>query len=280
MGVPIENSILSAVRKIFTPLVRILLRNGISYGTFADIAKRAYVDVAGKEFGIEGKKQTVSRISLLTGLTRKEVNRVRSLPISTDSAPSDRYNRASRVISGWLIDPRFSDGSGNPHPLPIERGENSFRELVRAYSGDVPARAVLDELNRVNSVELKGKTMVNLIVRAYVPNKDDAVKLHILGTDVSDLISTIGHNLSRDWEPPRFQRKVCYDNLPREAIPQLRDLTERESQRLLERFDRWMSARDRDVNPRASGTGRIRAGVGVYYFEADATEEDEQNENN
>jgi hypothetical protein len=279
MGVPIENSILSAVKKIFTPLVRILLRNGISYGTFADIAKRAYVDVAGKEFGIEGKKQTVSRISLLTGLTRKEVNRVRSLPLSTDSAPSDRYNRASRVISGWLIDPRFSDGRGNPHPLQIETGENSFRELVRAYSGDVPARAVLDELSRVNAVELKGKTMVNLIVRAYIPNKDDAVKLHILGTDVSDLISTIDHNLSRDCEPPRFQRKVCYDNLPRETIPQLRDMTERESQRLLERFDRWMSARDRDVNPRASGTGRTKAGVGIYYFEADVTEEDKQNEN-
>ena len=69
----------AALLKLLRPLVRILLRNGVSHRTFAEIAKWGYVDVAHQEFGLEGRKQSISRVSVLTGLSRKEVMRVRNL---------------------------------------------------------------------------------------------------------------------------------------------------------------------------------------------------------
>ncbi len=274
----LTRGILFSVRKILTPLVRILLRNGIPFGSFADLAKRVYIDVASREFGIPGRKQSTSRISVITGLSRKEVTRVLNLSFPDEGDARETYNRAARVVSGWIRDGRFSDGKGNPLILPVEGEGNSFKNLVKAFSGDVPARAVLDELVRVHAVALTNEGEVQLLARAYIPNQDDRGKLHILGTDVSDLIATIDHNLLRGPLRSRFQRKVCYDNLPLEILPELQDMTEKEAQGLLEKFDRWMSLRDRDTNPQVGGTGRVRAGVGIYYFQNEDYEEDNTHE--
>lgn len=101
-----------AVRKLMRPLVRILLRNGVAFGALADAIRKCYVDVAFEDFAPEGKKQTVSRVSALTGLTRKEVKRLHELDGEDYVASQERYNRAVRVISGWMNDRRFSDVPG------------------------------------------------------------------------------------------------------------------------------------------------------------------------
>ncbi len=263
----IQTVVLAAVTKILRPLVRVLLRNNIPYGGFADLAKKVYVDVATEEFGIPGRKQTTSRVSIITGLSRKEVHRVRQLPAATDSPFVERYNRAARVISGWVRDERFSDHRGRPATLPVEGKRASFSRLVRTYSGDVPPRAVLDELLRVGAIERLEDGRVRLLTRAYVPAADASDKISILGTDVSGLLATIDHNLQCPPGEARFQRKVAYDNLPEEAILEFKKFSGSQAQKLLEKLDRWLSARDRDVNPKVKGTGRMVAGVGIYYFE-------------
>ena len=257
----------AAVLKLLRPLVRILLRNGVSYSSFADLAKWVYVDVAMREFGVEGRKQSVSRVSIITGLSRKEVARVRQLPKPDDRASSESYNRAARVIAGWRRDPDFCDGHGEPAVLPMADEGISFSELVKRFSGDVPARAILDELIRVRAVEPLKDGRVRLLARAYIPESSEADKLNILGTDVGYLVATIDHNLRPDTSGPFFQRKVAYDNLPDEVLPKFRKLTGEKAQALLERMDRWLAERDRDVTPSVGGTGRNRAGIGIYYFE-------------
>ena len=141
----------AAVLRILRPLVRILLQHGIPFGVFADIAKRVYVEVADSEFPIPGRKQTKSRVSVLTGLSRKEVLRVKRLPSLDDANAAARYHRAARTISGWLRDKDFTDRKGQPAVLPLDSGKSSFTELVKRYSGDIPARAVLDEMERVGA---------------------------------------------------------------------------------------------------------------------------------
>lgn len=263
----------SALVRILRPLIRILLRNGISYGTFADFAKWLFVDVAEREFGITGRKQSISRVSVITGLTRKEVMRIRRLPQPDDRESAEKYNRASRVIAGWRGDPEFLDAKGNPAVLAVTGEARSFSELVRRFSGDMPFRAVLDELLRVGTVELDEAGHVRLRSRAYLPAKDDGMKIHILGTDVNSLITTIDHNLQADQQP-LFQRKVKYDNLPEEILPQFRVMSAESGQSLLEKLDRWLSRHDRDVNPSVKGTGRYSAGLGIYYFEEPTDEKD------
>lgn len=267
----VTKALSAAILRMLRPLVRLLLRHGISYGTFADLAKWVYVDVADKEFSVPGRKQSASRISVLTGLTRKEVARIQAIETPDDEAVVQQYNRAARVISGWLRDQQFSNEQGEPAVLPLE-GKNSFAELVKAYSGDMPARAILDELLRVKAVSLIDSS-VKLLTHGYVPADGEEEKLHILGTDVALLINTIDHNLENTEEKPHFQRKVSYDNLPEEILPELRILSQEKAQALLEELDRHLVKHDRDSNPESKGSGRKRAGLGIYYFEEDVSEE-------
>lgn len=272
MKTQMSDALSAALGKLLRPLVRLLLRNHISFGVFSDLAKRAYVEVAMEEFGLPGRKQSVSRVSILTGLSRKEVGRVRRLPNPSDEEAVGRYNRAARVVTGWVRDEAFSDGQGNPAVLSVDGSGPTFVALVRRFSGDVPVRAVLDELLRNGLVERLADGKVRLLARAYVPRTEEMEKLSILGTDVSDLIRTIDHNLRANGAEAFFQRKVAYDNLPEGVLPQLRELAHERAQALLEEIDRWLSQRDRDVNPSTRGTGRKRGGIGIYYFEEDFPE--------
>ena len=256
------------------PLARILLRNGVSFSTFSDLAKWVYVDIAAKEFGITGRKQSTSRVSVITGLSRREVMRVRQLPRPDVTASTERHNRAARVIAAWRRESDFLDAEGKPARLPMEGRGATFSELVKRFSGNVPPRAILDELIYVGAVERVEDGRIGLLTRAYIPKNLDAHKLNILGTDVQNLISTIDHNLKPETTEPIFQRKVSYDNLPDEVLPKFRKLFAKRAQALLESADQWLAQRDRDVTPTVKGSGSNRAGFGIFFFEESNSEEE------
>ena len=260
--------LIAALTVLLRPLVRILLRHGIPFDVLSVVARQVYVHVAAEEFVLPGKKQTTSRISILTGLTRKEVRRIMTTANVEDPEASDRYNRAARVITGWIRDKEYHDKGGEPLPLPVEGPKASFAALVRYYSGDIPVRAMMDELLRVGAVRKTRDGRIRLQARFYVPEQSEGDKLHILGTDTADLIATIAHNLAPN-ALPRFQRKVMYDNVPVEAVQEFQRLSANRAQLFLEGIDHWLSERDRDLNSTVHGTGRKRVGIGVYYFEDD-----------
>jgi hypothetical protein len=268
----VNKALSAAVLRLLRPLVRVLLRHGVSFGAFSELAKWVYVDIAESEFGLKGRKQSVSRVSVLTGLTRKEVARVQKIETPDDAAAEEKYNRVARVISGWTRDNQFLAPDGEPRTLEME-GEGSFSELVRLYSGDMPARAVLDEMLRIKAVTRNEDGQVTLVTRAYVPAGSDADKLYILGTDVAFLLETIDHNLQHGEDKAYFQRKVSYDNLPAECIPRLRRMGRERAQSMLEELNEYLLQQDRDANPKSKGTGRKRAGFAVYYFEEDVPED-------
>jgi len=264
----------AAILRLLRPLVRMALKRGISYKTFASLLKWVYYEVAKSDFPIQGRKQTLSRISVITGFTRKEVKRLSELEKPTSRNQREKYNRAARVISGWRRDSGYLDEQGNPIAIPISGEGASFEALVKKFSGDMPPRAVLDELSRLGAVKLDPASGVRLVQEAFTPEGDDAIKFHILGTDVDLLISTIESNIEPDRIGPYFQRKVYYDNLPDEVLPGFRKLSRQQAQKLLDDLDRALAANDRDVNPEVNGTGRNVAGVGIYYFQKPFEEED------
>jgi len=264
-----RGALAAAVRHLLRPLVRLLLRNAVPFKAFAELAKQVYVDVARDDFALEDRRPSISRVSVLTGLTRKDVSRLLAEPRSESPTAMARYSRSAQVLTGWLQDDRFSDGT-DPRPLAFEP---DFRELCRAYSGDMPARAVLDELLRVGAVEERDDGRFAMTERGYVPRTDEREKLHILGSDVADLIATIDHNIERP-EAAFFQRKVAYDNLQAGFLPALRALASREGQALLERLNQEMQLHDADHEPELEGPVGRRAMLGVYYYEEDTSEED------
>jgi len=274
MAEHVASTLSAALHRLLRPVARICLRNGLPYGAFAEVAKRVFVEVATEEFALPRRKQSVSRVSVLTGLTRKEVSRIQELPPPDDTGAAERHHRAARVVSGWVRDPEFGEPGGWPAHLSLDGDRGSFAALVRRYSGDVPVRAILDELVRVGAAEQLDDGKLRLLRPAYLPTSGEADKLPFLGTDAADFIATIDHNLRARPEETYVQRKVVYDNLPTDAVVALRPLATRKAQALLEELDRWLAPHDRDTNPAVAGEGRMRAGVGIYYFEERLADEE------
>jgi hypothetical protein len=260
-----------AIVALLRPLVRLVLKRGVAFGQFAELTKQVYVEVAQKDFAVPGRKMTVSRVAVLTGMTRKEARRLlQQEPPKDSDNPRRRINRAARVLSAWTRDSTYHDGRGGPASLEFDSDSGpSFSRLVADHGGDVTPRAVLDELVRVGAVRSLKDGRLRPIERAYIPATDEAEKLAILGSDAADLIATIDHNLESDVEATFYQRKVSYDNLAASYLPQLRSIVRRDAQALLESLDREMSAHDLDVSPGAAHHGGRRAMVGIYYFEDD-----------
>ena len=261
---------------LLRPLVRLVLKRGMAHGQFAELVKRAYVETAREDFTVPGRKLTISRVAVLTGLTRKEASRLMQQEVTPPARSSRRrVNRAARVVSAWVEDDRYHDGRGAPASLPFESDEGeSFASLVAEHGADVTPRAVLDELIRVGAVERLKNERLRLVERAYIPRADESAKLEILGADVADLVASIEHNLDSETGPPFFQRKVAYDNLPARYLPKLRKLLARKGQRLLEELNRDMSEHDRDVQGDDESPDRRRAMIGIYYFEDENDESD------
>lgn len=271
-----QNILNTAILKVLKPLVRILLRNNIPFGAFSDLARRAYVEVATDDFKVEGRKQSNSRISTITGLSRKEVKRLQALEEGNDDVLIQKYNRAARVVYGWVHDSDYQLKADVSKPLNFE----NFSQLVKIYSGDVPPRAILDELCRVGVVKVDSDEIIHLVSRAYIPKDGVNEKIYYLGTDISGLIKTMDRNIYQTEKPPFFQRKVFYDNLPDEVVNDIREMINKEGQILLEKIDKKMAQHDRDThltdNLSDVGTGRNAIGLGVYYFEENMNENSEE----
>jgi hypothetical protein len=262
----IDEILHSAVTRLLRPLARILLRHNISFLTFSDLAKQVFIEVAEQEFPPVGRKQSLSRIAMLTGLSRKEVLRVQRIPLPADGETISQQGRSIRVINGWTHDRRFLDDCGKPLVLDLDNGEHSFSSLVRCHSGDIPPRAVLDELLRVGLAERTEDGRVRLISPVYVPRTGISEKLSILGVETADLLNSIDHNIHSDGEDPYFQRKVCYYRFPARHLPELKKLASQKSQILLEELNTWMAGHDDADETEGDETVR-RAGLSLYYFE-------------
>ena len=265
----------TAMARLLVPLVRILLRYGVTYAAFVDISKRVYVRVAARDFQIPGRKQSAARISVLTGLPRKDVARL--LAISDDSLAivGERHSRIARVLSGWRNDDRFRDPRGRPAPLLFEGDDASFTELVRCYGGDVTPRATLDELLRVGAVHRQRDARLKLLADTFVPADREIDKLGILGDDVADLVGAIDHNLFHGAKEAFFQRKIAYDNIPAESVERLRKSVSADAEHLLAKHDAAFSKHDRDMTPSVRGMGRKRLVVGIWYYEHDHDDDTE-----
>ena len=74
-----SNPLHQALFRILRPMARLLLRNGVPFGEFSELVKRAYVEAALEDFSDGRRKPTDSRAAVMTGLTRKEVRKQRDI---------------------------------------------------------------------------------------------------------------------------------------------------------------------------------------------------------
>ncbi|MFK7994426.1 MAG: DUF6502 family protein [Granulosicoccus sp.] len=274
-----QKVIQQAFYRILLAMAKVALRYGVSAGLMTELLRRAYVEAAENSLVEEGKKPLTTRLCALTGFYRKEVVRIKELPPIGDNSADERYNRSTRVITGWLRDKDFRTKAGHPSVLKLE-GALGFDELVKRYSGDMTPNAMLEELLRLQVVELTNSKAVRVRTRAYVPQASELDILQILGTDTADLIDTIHYNIRIRDSDPRFQRKVSYVHIPQHHVQKFKQYAAKESQKLLEKLDRWLA--EKDTKAQLPGAPGSRLGLGIYIVEADnacssAKPEDENN---
>jgi len=267
-----KRELVRAVQSILRPLVRQLIAHGITFPAFSRLAKEVYIDVGTTHFALPFKKQTDSRIALVTGITRKEIGQIRrgqATPLT--EAVHQTYGVATRVIGRWVAEKRYLEADGAPRELAYDEspGAPSFVGLVDEVGGDIPPRAVLDELIRVGAVALSPRGSVRLLERAYIPAQGIEEKLAILGADAAELIGAITHNIEQPSEQAFLQRKVYYDNIGALALPELRQQVRNAGSAFVQEVNQILASYDRDRNPKAPGGIRKRAVVGVFYFEDD-----------
>lgn len=259
-----------ALRKVLTPLVRVMIRYGFSYGTFSEIARSVFVEQAYKQLQRENQKATASAVSALTGLSRKEVSRLSKGGDAELVETEQKRNRAAQVMSGWSNDPDFSN-QGQPKILPLTGESGSFAELVRRYGSDVTASSILALLIRNGAVE-NGDTTVRLLSDAYIPMGTPIERLEILGTDANELITTIAHNIDVAPDQRVFQRKVSVDQLSADDVADFRAFSDEQSQALLETYDAWLTNRARQFASTDDVVKNKAVSVGIYFYASDRTE--------
>ena len=253
--------VLKACRLLLRPIMRLLLKSGVSWKQFADVARSSFVEVATRDFGIRGRPTNVSRVAILTGINRRDVRRIRD-DMSSDADPDAGFlSPARRVLSGWHQDPAYLDVHGLPASLAVEGPAPSFESLMRAYGGDVPHVALLKELVMVGAVERNGSGRVRAIKRHYVPQQMDPAKFMRGASAIADIGNTIEHNLTHSGDKARFERRASNENIDPRYLPEFRELMEREGMLFLERMDAWLTE-----HQAKAGNG-IRLGAGTYHVQ-------------
>ncbi len=167
----IRQALNNTLKKILSALIHTLLRNGVAYGEFDQIARKCFVDVAYRDFSSPQQKQTVSNVAILTGLNRKEVKKLHELDTDQSTATSKQYNRSIRVIGGWINDPVYLRANGSPKDLDLE-GDVSFASLIRNYSGDMPVAAMQKALINSANIAITSNNKVRLLSHAYMASDD------------------------------------------------------------------------------------------------------------
>jgi len=222
-----QQRMLTALKQVLKPLIKLALAQGINFPMLLETLKSVYVQVAEKDFKLDKREQTDSRISLLTGIHRKDVHRLRGQPDNVLNQ-SPLATLGSQLVGIWISDAEFTDVNGNPKPLPrlaSVGGSISFDGLVAKVSKDIRARPVLDEWLRVGAVSVDENDYVRLNTDAFVPNVGFEEKMYFFQQNIHDHIAATEHNIM-NITPPMLERCVYYDALTPAAINELKTLAE------------------------------------------------------
>lgn len=269
MADSIKLTLLRAYQVLLGPLVRILLRHGISYAEFSEIAKAVYVEVALKDFKVAGRKATRTRVAVMTGLTRKEVKRVIDEAVKDRYEPKSKYSRLGRVLVGWHTDTDFTGPYGLPLELQYETnnpGEPTFAELVKRHSGDMSPRSILDELIRVGAVRETDAGWYRVLRREYITDAQGRDTFERTGFIVRNFINTVDFNMTKSAPGKgRFERHVFpADGLRAQDMPRFDAFLRERCQALLEELDNWLAKLP--IPDSSKGDEVLHTGVGVYHY--------------
>jgi len=261
-----------ACRQMLRPIASMLLRCGMTWKEFSDLSKSIFVLAATEEFGIRGRPTNVSRVSILTGISRKEVKRQRDLLDSEQPIVERKTTDATRVLSGWFQDRDFLDTNSEPLLL-AESGTNpSFESLCAKYGGGIAASTMLKELVKTGAVAQQRDGRLKVLSRYYQPAVHDDENLLFAVDRIHDVVATMNNNVFLDENSqPRFGGYADHVEFPVSEIPRFREFLNERGQAFLEEVDDWLA--EHAVGASASNTNMARVGVALFATERQNSQE-------
>ncbi len=261
-----RDQLLYAFRRVLRPLIRILVRSGVRYDDFLDLVRGVYVETAIRDGLGDSRKPTRAKVSISTGVPRRDVDRFIDNDGALPSAPKTLTATLSEILNKWHTDPHFVGPYGIPLELEVRGSKSrSFAELVTAVDPSAPVHDVLEELVRLRTVVWSGDTHVRTVSRAFIPIEEmSAAQLEFFGNALTRLANTLQYNMDRRNSEKRLERSVISDRgLPANVVPVFQKLVRDKVSELLVELDNWLSPYSADGEP---GSEFERVGLAVFQF--------------
>lgn len=256
--------VLKQMAAIVRPLVRLCIRAGVTYPALSELLKEVYVHVADQEFSLPDKGQTDSRLSVITGVHRREVKRLRAHAMPQDLI-SESASLSSLLIAKWLADPAFALPDGSPRPL-MRSGDPSgyagFDDLVSSVTKDIRPRAIFDDWVDRGIVRLAEDSRIHLSTEVYGPKSNDEEKLYYFGRNLRDHIEASVSNVMTTSATPFFERAVHYDSLSESESADLIQKSNAAAMTILKQ----VNAQAHEIVSHDEHDGDWRFTLGVYVF--------------
>ncbi len=268
--------LITAIRKLLRPLVRLMLAYQITYPFIINLLKSIYVEVAEEEFKVGNKRPSDSRVNLLTGVHRKDVKRLRSEPEEQLKIPRN-ISIGAQLISVWLGSEQFTDEAGRPLALPLRSAMDannyaSFDDLVELVcKQDIRPRVILDEWLNIGVASLDRENRVVLNTGAFTPQRGFDEKAFFFGKNIHDHLCASTNNLL-GHQPSYFDRSVYYDNLTSESVQQLSELANELGMHALTTLNK--SALTLQKKDQSKSERNYRMNFGVFNYNAVHKSED------
>ena len=272
-------ALLRALRRLMRPLVRFLVRSGITFPVLADLLRVLYVEVVNEDLLADPRSRTDSRVSLLTGVHRKEIRRLRTAGEDTEEAPP-LVTVSSQIIARWLGLPAYAAPSGGPTPLPraaAAEGGVSFESLVASVTTDLRPRTVLDDWLEQGIVTIDAEDRVRLNASAFLPRPGRSEQFFYFARNLHDHLAAAAANLSSadgaraGKGAPFLDRSVHYDRLSPDLAARLETAGREGAQRLLLEINRLaLTALEAEGEvPAGSTVPTRRVNLGIYLYAED-----------
>ena len=276
----VRAALLASFRHVYRPLVRLALRNGISFGEYAESIKPVFIESAREDYCTPGQEMTKNRVAIMTGLDKDDVGRYDEDGPGGFGSEIVRLSLISRIIEGWTSDGDFTGPYGIPLDLaPGLVGPGGFGLLAKRYGEGFSEDALLPAMRQVGAVELTKKGRVKLRSRSFIAAKFRPETIDRMGRALADFAETLEYNIDPDvGRNTRFERRVYTpDGVDAVTLVKFRKLVRESGQKFLETLDNWLSEQDQDedrriqnrlLDPDVRDASKIaKVGVCVFMFE-------------
>ena len=259
-----SNKLLDTLVRVLVPLVRLMIAKGVTFQMASELLKRVYVKAA-QDYFVDDDATTGTRLSLLTGLNRKEIRRL-TTETAAEKHPADMISYATAAHTLWRSGRRWRDHDGKPKTLPRHTTgrKGSFDDLVRSITTDHRPSAVLEELIRLGHVVEDDAGRVSLTNPEFLSLREFSDRLVLLGDNLEDHANAAVLNVLEP-EPRFLERALFSDELSRESADALALVAREHWKRVqLDMVDGAVRAEKSDAAEGRTTDTRIR--VGMYFY--------------